>query len=196
MSHESLKEVYRIDTSGFECQSIAALATLNLLEVEGVEAVTVGRDGMLIAVTSADHDLGDDIVRVAVASGLDPRSVRSVDLQLSIDPNPLSLSEAETLGLIAPPKVAVRAATETVQRMYVNVTDGYDPETIIIDAGVPAELQFSEANGCVGTVVFDGLDIEANLEEGGAIVKLPPLEAGTYTFRCGMDMVHGTLIVE
>ena len=100
------------------------------------------------------------------------------------------------LGLIEPPKVPVRAVVETVQRVYVNVTDGYDPDTIIIDAGVASEIAFSEAHGCLGMVVFEGLGIEADLEHGGAIVKLPPLEPGTYSFRCGMDMVHGTLIAE
>ena len=196
MSHEPLREVYRIDVSGFECQSVAALATFNVREVAGVEAVTVGRDGTLLAVTSADHDLRDDIVRAAVLSGLDPLSVRAVDLERSFDPNPLSLAEAEALGLIEPPKAPVRAVVETVQRVYVNVTDGYDPDTIIIDAGVASEIAFSEAHGCLGMVVFEGLGIDADLEHGGAIIKLPPLEPGTYSFRCGMDMVHGTLIAE
>jgi len=196
MTYAPFREVYRIDASGFSCQSVAALATLNVLEVEGVEAVTAGRDGTLLAVTSADRDLRDDIVRAAVLSGLDPFSVKVVDLERGFDPNPLSLTEAEALGLVEPPKEPVRAVVETVQRVRVNVTDGYDPDTIIINAGVAAEIEFSEAHGCLGTVVFDGLDIEESLENGGAVVKLPPLEAGTYTFRCGMDMVHGTLIAE
>ncbi|MDO8987189.1 MAG: hypothetical protein Q7V14_03080, partial [Coriobacteriia bacterium] len=63
-----LKEVYRIDTSDFECQSVAALAAMNILEVEGVEAVTVGRNGTLLAVTSAHRNLRDDIIRAAVTS--------------------------------------------------------------------------------------------------------------------------------
>jgi len=190
------REVYRIDASGFSCQSVAALATLNVLEIDGVEAVTTGRDGSLLAVTSTSRDLRDEIVRAAVRSGLDPFGVKVVDLERGFDPNPLSLAEAEALGLVAPPKEPVRAVVETVQRVHVEVTDGYDPDTIIINAGVPAEIEFSEAHGCLGTVVFDGLDIEESLENGGAIVKLPPLEAGTYTFRCGMDMVHGTLVAE
>lgn len=191
-----LKEVYRIDASGFECQSVAALATMNVLEVDGVEAVTVGRGGTLLAVTNADRDLLDDIVRAAVASGLDPLRIKAVDLERGYDANPLSLAEAEALGLVEPPKEPVRAVIETVQRLRVSVTDGYDPDTIIINSGVPAEIEFSEAHGCLGTVVFDGLDIESNLEDGGALIKLPGLEPGTYSFRCGMDMVHGTLIAE
>lgn len=196
MSYAPFREVYRIDASGFACQSVAALASINVLEIDGVEAVTAGRDGTLLAVTSADRDLRDEIVRAAVMSGLDPFGVKVVDLERGFDPNPLSLAEAEAVGLVAPPKEPVRAIVETLQRVRVSVTDGYDPDAIIINAGVSAEIEFSEAHGCLGTVVFDGLDIEANLEEGGAVVTLPPLEPGTYSFRCGMDMVHGTLVAE
>ena len=68
--------------------------------------------------------------------------------------------------------------------------------TIIIGAGLPAEISFSEGHGCLGRVVFDSLGIDVDLENGGACVRLPALEPGTYGFRCGMDMVHGTLIAE
>ena len=196
MSHAPLKEVYRIDASGFSCRSVVALATLNVLEIDGVEAVTSGSENTLLAITSAERDLHDEIVRAAVRSGLDPTRVKGVDLERIFDPTPLLLEEAEALGLIEPPKEPVRAVIETVQRLRIAVTDGYDPDTIIVNAGVPAEIEFSEAHGCLGTVVFDGLDVEEDLEHGGAVVKLPPLEIGTYTFRCGMDMVHGTLIAE
>ncbi len=196
MSHLTLKEVYRIDTSGFGCRSVAALTTLNVLEIDGVEAVTVGQDGKLLAVTTVDRDLHDALVRAAVSSGLDPSAVKIADLERIFDPSPLSLAEADALGLIEPPREPFRAAVESVQRVHVIVTDGYDPDTIIIVAGVPAELEFSEGHGCLSRVVFDGLGIEADLENGGAVVKLPALEPGTYGFRCGMDMVHGTLIAE
>lgn len=197
MSHlTTMKEVYRIDASGFSCRSVAALATLNVLEIDGVEAVTVSEDGRILAVSSADRDLHDALVRAAVMSGLDPSAVAMADLERIFDPSPLTLSEAEALGLVEPPKEPVRARVETVQRVYVNVTDGYDPDTILIEAGVPAEIEFSEGNGCLGRVAFDALGIEADLENGGAVVKLPALEPGTYGFRCGMDMVHGTLIAE
>ncbi len=192
----TIKEVYRIDASGFECRSVAALATLNVLEIDGVEAVTIGQDGRIVAVSSADRDLHDALVSAAVLSGLDPSAVTVADLDRIFDPSPLTLAEAEALGLVEPPKEPFRARVESVQRVYVYVTDGYDPDTIIIEAGVPAEIEFSEGHGCLGRIVFESLGIEADLENGGAVVKLPALEPGTYGFRCGMDMVHGTLIAE
>jgi len=78
----------------------------------------------------------------------------------------------------------------------VQVRDGYAPDTLFGEGGVPVRIEFSGGHGCLGRVGFDSLGIEADLEDGGAIVKLPALEPGTYGFRCGMDMVHGTLIAE
>jgi hypothetical protein len=196
MSHATLKEVYRIDTGGYECRSVGRLVTLNLLEIDGVDVVASGRERELLVVTTAGSDIFDDVVRAVVKSGLDPRSVSISDLERALNPTPLSAIEAENLGLIEAPKEPVRANIETVQRIRVHVTDGYDPDTIIVTAGVPTEIEFSEGHGCLGTVVFDAFAIEADLEHGGAIVKLPPLDPGTYAFRCGMDMVHGTLVAE
>jgi hypothetical protein len=196
MSHTTLKEVYRIDTGGYECRSVGALVTLNLLDIDGVDVVASQRTGELLAVTEAGSDVFDDIVRAVVKSGLDPRVVSIADLERALDPTPFSAAEAEALGLIEAHKVPVRATIETVQRIRVEVTDGYDPDAIIVTAGVPAEIEFSEGHGCLGRVVFDDLGIDVGLEHGGAIVKLPPLDPGTYPFRCGMDMVHGTLVAE
>lgn len=195
MEYGSTKQLYRIDLSDRTCRSVDALAMLNILDLRGVEAATFGTDTLLV-VTTAEHDMFEEILRAAVASGLDPRTVVAGDIDRIFDPSPLSVEEAERLGLIAPPKAPARATVETVQRIHVQVTDGYDPETIIIEAGLPAEIEFSEGHGCLGRVVFDALGVEADLEDGGATIKIPALEAGTYPFRCGMDMVHGTLIAE
>ena len=196
MSDSTLKEVYRVDVGSLLCRSAGALLMLNAQEIRGVDAVTIGDDGSLIVVADTQRDLFDDLVRAAVKTGLAPASVKAVDLERLIDPTPLTIEEARRAGLIAPHTEPARAVVETVQRMSVYVTDGYDPDTIIISAGVAAELEFSEGHGCLGRVVFDELGIEADLEQGGAVVKLPPLEPGTYGFRCGMDMVHGVLIAE
>lgn len=195
MEHAAPKQLYRIDLSDRSCRSVDALAMLNVLDLRGVEAATFGTDALLV-VASGEYDMFEEILRAAVASGLDPRTVVAGDIDRIFDPSPLSADEAERLGLIEAPKEPVRATVETVQRIQVQVTDGYDPETIIIQAGMPAEITFSEGHGCLGKVVFDALGLEADLEHGGATIKIPALAAGTYPFRCGMDMVHGTLIAE
>jgi hypothetical protein len=196
MTPDIVKGLYRIDVGDCACRSTSALAVLNVLEIHGVEAVADGESGTLLVVTDGREDLHDELVRAAVESGLQPTSVVVANIERIADPNPLSLEEAERLGLLAPPKVAVRAEMAAVQRVSVHVTDGYDPDTIIVAAGIPSELTFSEGHGCLGRVVFDALGIEADLENGGKVVRLPALTAGIYPFRCGRDIVHGTLIVE
>lgn len=195
MEFGATKQLYRIDLSDRTCRSVDALAMLNVLELRGVEAATFGADTLLV-VTSGEHDMFEEILRAAVASGLDPRAVAAGDIERIFDPSPLSAEEAERLGLISPPKEPARAIVETVQRISVHVTDGYDPDTIIVQAGLPSQIEFSEGHGCLGRVVFDDLGVDVDLEHGGALVNLPALEPGTYPFRCGMDMVHGTLIAE
>ena len=127
-------------------------------------------------------------------SGLDPLDTRVAVLERLVDPRGLSVDTAIALGLIEPPREPVRATP--MQRVAVHVNGGYDPDTIILTAKIPAEIAFSEGHECLGRVVFDSLGIEADLEHGGALVTLPALDPGTYTFRCGRDVVHGKLIAE
>lgn len=190
------RELYRIELGREFCRSTEALATSNMLAIDGVEAAVTTEQGTLLVLSSGERNVFDSVVRAAVESGLDPGSLRVSPLERVFDPTPLSIVDAERLGLVSAPKEPVRAVLETVQRIRVSVTDGYEPDTILIDAGVPAEIEFSEGHGCLGKVVFDALGIEADLENGGAVLRIPALEPGTYPFRCGMDMVHGTLIAE
>lgn len=187
-------EVYRVTLNSRVCRSGFALLSLNISEIKHVSAVTATEDNTLVVVAEDGADLYDKLVATVVDSGFDPMVVTVAELERLVDPTGLSLAQATSLGLVEAPKVPVRAAT--VQRVAVHVTDGYDPDTILVSANVPTEILFSEGHGCLGRVVFESLGIEADLENGGALVKLPPLEAGNYPFRCGRDMVHGTLIVE
>lgn len=190
------REVWRLDVSQLTCSSAAALLDLRLRRTTGVEALSVSEDGQLLVLGFTGVDLTDDLLRAAVSVGLEPGALAVSPFERAADSKPLSLAEAQRLGLVETPRQPVRAEMETVQRITVAVTDGYDPDTIIVAAGVPVDIVFSEGHGCLGRVVFDDLGIEADLEHGGATVRLPALEPGTYPFRCGMDMVHGALIVE
>lgn len=186
--------VYRVSLNGRVCRSSFALLQLNVESIPHVCGVTVSHDSTLIVVAENGYDLYDRLVTAVVESGFDPIDVTVAELERILDPEALSFDEATRLGLVQLPKQPVRA--EVVQRVNVHVTDGYDPDRILVDAGVPVEVAFSEGHGCLGKVVFDSLGVEADLECGGAVVKLPALEAGTYPFRCGRDLVHGALIAE
>ena len=194
MSLATQSEVYRVTLNAHTCRSGFALLDLNIRQVDGVSAVSATDDGTLVVVAAAGADLYDALVSAVVDSGFDPLTVTVAELERLIDPTGLAIGEALRLGLVEAPKEPVRAAV--VQRLAVHVTDGYEPDAILVDAGVPVELAFSEGHGCLGRVVFGSLGVEADLENGGALVKLPPLEAGTYPFSCGRGLVHGTLIAE
>jgi len=84
-----------------------------------------------------------------------------------------------------------------VQRIEIDASTGsYNPNTITLKAGVPAELTFSQASGCLGQVMSQDLSFSEDLTTGPKTVKLPALKAGTYQFSCGMQMVFGKLVVE
>ena len=194
MSQTTNAEVYRVTLGSQVCRSGFALLNLNIRDIQRVSAVSATDDGTLIVVAEHGADVYDRLVGAVVDAGFDPLVVTVAELEHVVDPNGISFEQAMHLGLVEAPKVPVRAAT--VQRLAVSVTDGYDPDTILVATGAPIEIEFSEGHGCLGRVVFDTLGIEADLEHGGALVKLPALAAGTYPFRCGRDIVHGTLIAE
>jgi hypothetical protein len=85
-----------------------------------------------------------------------------------------------------------------VRRISVDATNGYDPDVIRLTAGVPAEITFSQASGCMAQVMSDDLDFYADLTGGPQTVHIEAaaLQPGEYSFSCGMQMVFGTIIVE
>ncbi|MBA4370835.1 MAG: hypothetical protein C0418_04575 [Coriobacteriaceae bacterium] len=196
MALDTVTEVYRIRPSNLSCRSARELLTITLREIPGTEAVSVTDDGTIVVLGRLGTDLRDALVRAVVAAGFDPGTVRIAQVEHALDPSSLTFEEARGLGLVSEPKEPVRAEVQQVQRVRVHVTDGYDPDTILVSAGIPVEIEFSEGHGCLGRVLFEQFGIDEDLESGGATVRIPALEPGTYPFSCGMHMVHGTLIAE
>lgn len=196
MSIDTMTEVYRLKPSDLTCRSARELLAMSLRETRGVEAVWIADDGTITVLGAKDAEPVEGLVRAVVESGCDPGEVRILRVENTSDHEPLSLDEARGLGLVASPKEPVRAEVVQVQRVRVHVTDGYDPDTIVVAAGMPTEIEFSEGHGCLGRVLFEQFGIDESLESGGAVVRLPALEPGTYPFSCGMHMVHGTVIAE
>lgn len=86
-----------------------------------------------------------------------------------------------------------------VQRAEVTVRGGYSPDVIVLRQGVPAELVFDrqESGECTSRVVFPDLHVSATLPaHARTTVRLSPHRAGSFRFACGMNMIHGTLVVE
>src|SRR5215475_11783130 len=85
-----------------------------------------------------------------------------------------------------------------VQRATVTVRGGYSPEVVRVRQGLPVELVFDrqESGDCTSRVVFPDFLVSAALPANQrTTVRLNPAEPGQFGFACGMNMVHGTLIV-
>lgn len=85
-----------------------------------------------------------------------------------------------------------------VQKIKIDTSQGtFNPNVIKAKAGVPIELDFSQApGGCLTDVVFPDFNITQDLSSGAKTVKLPALQKGQYVFQCQMSMVTGTIVVE
>ncbi|MEU2231656.1 heavy metal translocating P-type ATPase [Streptomyces vietnamensis] len=98
-----------------------------------------------------------------------------------------------------PRKVGTVRVEEGVQRVDVTVRGGYSPNLIKVRQGMPVDLVFDrqEAGECTSRVVFPDLKVGAGLPaHTRTTVRLSPDRPGTYGFACGMNMIHGTLVVE
>jgi hypothetical protein len=84
-----------------------------------------------------------------------------------------------------------------VQKITVDTSKGYyDPSTIELKAGVPAEITFTQSSGCLSQVQSSDLNFFEDLTGGPKTIKLGALAAGTYQFSCGMQMQFGTIVVK
>ena len=87
--------------------------------------------------------------------------------------------------------------TGGIQKITVTVgPSGYNPNVIRLKVGVPAEITFSQSQGCTGYVQSQDLSFGEDLTSGPKTVKLSGLQSGTYVFECGMGMVTGQIVVE
>ncbi|MEV5450349.1 heavy metal translocating P-type ATPase [Streptomyces sp. NPDC052535] len=85
-----------------------------------------------------------------------------------------------------------------VQEIGVTVKGGYAPDLIRVRQGVPVRLVFDRQEGgdCTSRVVFPDFQLAAALPAFAATaVEFTPDRAGRFGFACGMNMVHGTLLV-
>lgn len=85
------------------------------------------------------------------------------------------------------------------QEITVRVKGGYDPEVILLKAGIPARLVFlrEESSTCSEEVLIPAFKKRAFLPEGKPVsIEFTPNDPGEYDFTCQMGMHRGKLIVE
>ena len=86
-----------------------------------------------------------------------------------------------------------------VQEVTVTVKGGYSPDLVRVRQGVPLRIVFDrqESGECTSRVVFPDFALNRSLSAyGQTTVELLPDRVGEFGFACGMNMIHGKLIVE
>jgi Cu+-exporting ATPase len=117
------------------------------------------------------------------------------------------LVTAGGLGLVAalawfffgPKRAGEAKVTGDVQEVAVRIKGGYSPDLIRVRQGVPLRLVFDrqESGDCTERVVFPDFRVSKRLPAfQRTTVELLPERSGRFAFACGMNMVHGELLVE
>ncbi len=100
------------------------------------------------------------------------------------------------LGLVG---IVARADTPPVREVAVVVDKGsYTPSRIEIAPGEAVRLKVvrKEYTPCTKDIVFPALGITRELPVGKEVViDIPAQPSGEVAFRCGMNMVKGSLVV-
>ncbi len=91
------------------------------------------------------------------------------------------------------------AAAGGAQEVAVTVKGGYNPDVIVVKAGLPVRIRFTrqESASCSEKVLFPDFNQNALLPEGQEVtLEFTPDKPGEYGFQCQMGMFRGKLIVE
>ncbi len=86
-----------------------------------------------------------------------------------------------------------------VQEIDVTVKGGYSPDVIVVDRGRPVRLNFrrEETSSCSEQVILGDFGIARDLPAFKTTpVEFTPEKRGEFAFTCGMNMLHGKLIVQ
>ena len=102
---------------------------------------------------------------------------------------------ADSAPITGPEVDGTAVVSDGVQKITVNVTNVYNPNVVYLKAGVPTELTFAGGQGCTVRVQSESLGFAEGMAGGPVTVKLDALQPGTYPFACGMNMVHGKVVV-
>jgi plastocyanin domain-containing protein len=86
-----------------------------------------------------------------------------------------------------------------IQEVKINVKGAYSPDVIVVKQGVPVRLDFyrDETASCSEEVILSDFGIARKLPAFKTTsIEFTPDKPGEFTFTCGMNMLHGKLIVE
>jgi Cu+-exporting ATPase len=98
-----------------------------------------------------------------------------------------------------PKQARVAQLKGNVQEIEITVKGGYSPDIIRAQKDVPLRLIFDrqEAGDCSSRIVFPDFHASKTLAPfTKTTLEFTPDKVGEFGFACGMNMLHGTLIVE
>ena len=91
-------------------------------------------------------------------------------------------------------------SNEAAQTAKVVVNEqGYEPAKVTLRAGTPARITFVRTTDktCGTEVVFPSLNIKRALPlNEPVVIEFTPTKSGDIAFACGMNMLHGTIVVQ
>jgi plastocyanin domain-containing protein len=96
-------------------------------------------------------------------------------------------------------KVAATVTGTGVQEIKITVKGGYSPDVIVVKRGVPVKLEFfrDETSSCSDQVILGDFGIARDLPAfKTTAIEFIPDKVGEFSFTCGMNMLHGKLVVE
>jgi len=91
----------------------------------------------------------------------------------------------------------VAVVNRDLQEINVSISaSAYTPNTIEAKTGMPLRITFhaNDDAGCGREVIIPDFGIQ-KIVSGTASIDITPKKAGSYAFRCSMDMMRGTIIV-
>lgn len=129
-------------------------------------------------------------MRTLLMSSLVVLGVMACQQQAQVEAPATTAPSAET---------ATALSTNAGGEVTIQVGSQFSPASITVPQGQPVRLAFHRGSDptCADEVVFPDLNIRTKLPENQTtIVELPPQNAGTLNFACGMDMMKGQLVVQ
>jgi plastocyanin domain-containing protein len=112
----------------------------------------------------------------------------------------IALSVAIVWYFFGPKKrTAASVSSGGVQEISINVKGAYSPAVIVVKRGSPVRLNFyrDETSSCSEEVILSDFGIARKLPAFQTTsIEFTPDKTGEFTFTCGMNMLHGKLVVE
>ena len=135
-------------------------------------------------------------VRLGQPSGGD------VEVTFGVQPGDVVVTEGSFFVRAERERLGLRPANDAPHAQTAKVVvneQGYEPAKVTLRAGSPARITFVRTTDktCGTEVVFPSLNIKRALPlNEPVVIEFTPAKSGEIAFACGMNMLHGTVVVQ